>query len=228
MNKSRIRISVVSDVVCPWCYIGKRRLEKAVGQLKDQYEIEVEYLPFELNPSIPPEGYDLEEYLSSKFGGPDRYRKLTQHVSQVAAEEGLKLDYSRQKKSPNTFDAHRIIWLAGKEGKQQEAAEAFFKAYFEEGADLTQKETLVRIAEKAGMDGAKVKALLESNEGVDALKEQQLFNRQAGVTGVPFYIINNTYGVSGAQPSDVFVKVLSDIGKEGSEQGPSCDMDGEC
>src|SRR5687768_3200057 len=108
MSKEKIRIGVVSDVVCPWCYIGKRRLEKAIQNLSDRFDFEVEYFPFELNPQIPASGLDQKDYLIKKFGGEDRYRQLTDHVSKVAAVDGLRFDYNAQKISPNTRNAHRL------------------------------------------------------------------------------------------------------------------------
>src|SRR5947209_5606806 len=123
MNKEKITIDIISDIVCPWCYIGKRRLEKAIDQLKDQYEFDIHYHPFELNPSVPKHGYDQQAYLSKKFGGSDKYEQITSRVTGVAAEDGITLRFDLQKLSPNTFDAHRIIWLAGQEDKQKETVE---------------------------------------------------------------------------------------------------------
>ena len=139
MNKPQIKIEVVSDVVCPWCYIGKRRLEKALEQLKDQFEFDVEYSPFELNPDMPVEGRNQKEYLTQKFGSESKYKQIIGHVTKVAAEEGLNFDFTNQNVSPNTRNAHRIIWFAKAKGKQLEMKEALMKAYFEQGIDLSKK-----------------------------------------------------------------------------------------
>jgi predicted DsbA family dithiol-disulfide isomerase len=208
MSKVKIRIDVVSDVVCPWCYIGKRRLEKALARLPEDYEIELSFLPFELNPDTPKAGVDHKSYLAKKFGSPERYKQLTDHVSNIAADEGLKFDYSKQSIMPNTLDSHRLIQYAKQFGKQPEIKEALMKAYFEEGIDLSKKENLVAIAAKHGIDA---QSFLESDEGGNEVKEMEQVNYQRGISGVPFYIINNKYGVSGAQPSDTFVEILNEV-----------------
>ena len=212
MNKIKIRIDVVSDVVCPWCYIGKRRLENALSRLPENYEVDVNFLPFELNPDTPKAGVDHKSYLANKFGGSDRYNQLTDHVTKVASDEGLKFDYSRQSIMPNTLDAHRLIQYSKKYDKQPAIKEALMKAYFEEGVDLSKSENLVAIAEKAGLDGKEIRSFLASDEGALEVKEMEQANHQRGVSGVPFYIINNKYGVSGAQPSDTFVEILNEVG----------------
>ncbi|MEY4929902.1 MAG: hypothetical protein RI909_626, partial [Bacteroidota bacterium] len=129
--KPVIKVDIVSDVVCPWCFIGKRRIEKAMNILQDEFDFEVSYLPFELNPQTPQEGFNQKEYLAQKFGSEEKYHQITNHVTQVAAQEGLQFDFEKQRISPNTKDAHRVIWFAKKEGKQLAVKEAFMKAYFE-------------------------------------------------------------------------------------------------
>ncbi len=214
MMKTKIKIDVVSDVVCPWCYIGKRRLEKAVDELASEYDFEIEYHPFELNPTTPDSGFNQREYLTKKFGGEERYAEVTNHVVGVAAEEGLTFDFSKQTISPNTRKAHSIIQFAREEGKQLEVKEAFMKAYFTDGVDLSKKENLVDVAVQAGLDAEQVeKILADENAMVQvALAEQEL--SKLGISGVPFYIINNKHGISGAQSSETFVKAFQEIGKE--------------
>lgn len=229
MKKPLIKVEVVSDVVCPWCYIGKRRLEKAVEQLKDQYDFNISYSPFELNPSMPKTGANQKEYLASKFGSSQKFDQITAHVTRTAAGEGLKFDFLKQEVSPNTLDAHRIIRLAKAEGKQEAVKEAFMKAYFEDGIDLSKNENLTDVAEKAGLEKEKVKKLLESSEGVAEVKDLEQLNIMRGVSGVPFYIINDKYGFSGAQPSEVFVNAFKEIAQQSLVQGESCDVEtGEC
>ncbi len=223
----KIKIDIVSDVVCPWCYIGKRRIEKAMTALADQYEFEVTYLPFELNPSTPKEGFNQKEYLAKKFGGEARYNEITNHVVSVAAEEGLAFDFSKQHKSPNTRDSHRIIRYAKEEGKQLAVKEAFMKAYFEEGIDLTKNENLLSVSEKVGLNREKISQLLDSEEGLAEVILAENTNHQRGISGVPYYIINNQYGISGAQPTDVFIKALTQIGSESvAAEGETCAVDG--
>ncbi len=209
-NKTiKIKIDVVSDVVCPWCYIGKRRLEKALSQLPENYEIDVSFLPFELNPELPKSGADHKSYLANKFGSKERYDQLTAHVVNVAAGEGLKFDYGKQSVMPNTLDSHRLIQYAKRFGKQAEIKEALMKAYFEQGVDLSKHENLIAIAEANGLDPDTTKAFLDSEELALDVKQMEQVNYQRGISGVPFYIINNKYGVSGAQPSEAFLEILT-------------------
>lgn len=210
----KITVDVVSDVVCPWCYIGKRRLEKAIDELSAAYEFDVNYLPFELNPSMPKEGRNQKEYLTEKFGGNERYEQLTNNVTNVAAEEGLRFDYSQQQNSPNTRDAHRLIWLAKQEGVQAEVKEALLNAYFEKGVDLTKNKNLLKVVEQAGLNREKAATLLSSEEGLVEVEYMEQLNIQRGVNGVPFYIVNGKYGISGAQPSASFVSAFKDIAEK--------------
>jgi predicted DsbA family dithiol-disulfide isomerase len=212
--KPVIKIDIVSDVVCPWCYIGKRRIEKAMLTLQDEYTFEVTYLPFELNPHTPKEGFNQKEYLINKFGGTERYDQVTQQVSHVAAQEGLQFNFEKQPRSPNTRDAHRIIWYAKKVDMQLPVKEAFLKAYFEEGIDLTNKDNLLSVASSAGLDPKQIATFLDSNEGVTEVTQLEQQNYERGISGVPFYIINNQYGISGAQSSEVFMNAIQQIGPE--------------
>lgn len=224
MSKPKIKIDVVSDVVCPWCYIGKRRLEKAVDLLKDKYEFELEYHPFELNPEMPLEGTDQKNYLTNKFGGEEQYQQITNRVTAVAVEEGLHFDFGKQKVSPNTRDAHRIIQLAKQDGKQLEVKEALMNAYFVEGIDISKKENIIDVVANVGLLKEKVEQFLSTDEGIRevVLAENEL--QKLGITGVPFYIINNQYGVSGAQPTESFVQAFEDIGAKTQFSGEVCDV----
>ena len=225
MAKAKIKVDIASDVVCPWCYIGKRRLEKAIETLKDKFEFEVEYHPFELNPDTPLNGVNQKEHLTRKFGGEDRYDQLTNNVTKVAQGEGLQFDFESQHVLPNTRNAHRVIQFAKQEGKQLEAKEAFMKAYFEQGVDLSKEENLVNVAVKAGLSKENVEKLLSTDEGLleVALAEKEM--QKLGITGVPFYIINNKYGVSGAQPSASFIQAFEDIGSKVEISDEACDVD---
>jgi predicted DsbA family dithiol-disulfide isomerase len=214
MTKPKIKIDIVSDVVCPWCYIGKRRLEKAIAQVADQVDVALEYHPFELNPEMPLEGRSQKQYLIKKFGSEAKYQQIVDHVTEVAAREGLKFDFEKQVISPNTRNAHRLIWFAKKHGKQIDMKEALMKAYFEQGIDLTISQNLVSIATQAGLDTQEAKSFLNSTEGVVEVTTEEMQNAQRGISGVPFFIINTKYGVSGAQPTEVFVKALLEISEE--------------
>ncbi len=164
MSKPVIKIDVISDVICPWCYIGKRRLEKAIDQLKGEFDFEVDYHPFELNPDTPKEGRNHKEYLSKKFGGEDKYEQMTNRVVTIAATEGLKFDFAKQNISPNTLDSHRLIAYARREGKQHEMKEALMNAYFEKGMDLTHTHILVEVARQVGLNPTAVESFLASDE----------------------------------------------------------------
>lgn len=221
MDKVKIRIDVVSDVVCPWCFIGKRRLEKALTSLPENIEVDVAFLPFELNPELPRAGSDHKAYLAKKFGSKERYDQLTAHVVGVAAGEGLKFDFEKQSVMPNTLDSHRLIQYAKRSGKQAAVKEALMKAYFEQGVDLSKHENLVNIAVQNGLDRNEVQLFLASDEGALEVKQMEQLNQQRGISGVPFYIINNKYGISGAQPSDAFIEILTEVASEVTSNPPA-------
>ncbi|HEY9044435.1 MAG TPA: DsbA family oxidoreductase [Ohtaekwangia sp.] len=226
LNKPVVKIDVVSDVVCPWCYIGKRRLEKALNELSSEYDFEIEYHPFELNPNMPASGANHREYLIEKFGSEDRYEQITGQTAQVAAAEGLNFNFSEKSISPNTRKAHAIAQLAKEKGLQLNIVESLFKAYFTEGLNLADDKNLVAVAVKAGLNQDEVEQLLKDENALVqiALHEQEMY--KLGISGVPFYIINNKYGVSGAQASETFVKVLRDVGQEIAAAN-ACDVDGK-
>lgn len=206
MDKTKIRVGVVSDVVCPWCYIGKRRLEKAMALSADRFDFEVEYFPFELNPHIPEEGVDYREYLCKKFGSEEKFTELHEHVKRIAASEGLDFRLDLQQTSPNTRNAHRLMLVAREKGKQEEVVEALFRAYFTEGVDLTRVESLVRIAEDAGLDSEKIEQLLHSNTGKLEIEMAEKELQELGITSVPLFIIDDKLAISGAQAVEEFVR----------------------
>jgi len=220
MSKPKIKVDIVSDVVCPWCYIGKRRLERAIDSLKDRFEFDLKYHPFELNPEIPSGGVDQKSHFTKKFGGEDRYQKITNHVTQVASGEGLHFDFEKQNVTPNTRQAHSIIQLALPEGKQPAVKEAFMKAYFVDGIDLSKKENLLQIAETAGLSKSTVEKLLANDEGLKEVAKAEHELQKLGITGVPFYIINNKYGISGAQPTESFIEAFENIASEVNVENP--------
>ena len=229
MQKPVIKIEVVSDVVCPWCYIGKRRLERAIATVSDEFDFDVEYQPFELNAAMPKAGRNQKEYLTAKFGSTAQYEKIIASTTQVADEEGLHFNFAIQHVAPNTRDAHRIIWLAKNEGKQLAMKEAFMKAYFEDGIDLSNNENLVAIATQAGLEEKKVVDLLHSDYGLAEVVAAEQLNMERGVSGVPFYIINGKYGISGAQAPATFIEAFREIGKELVLENTSCQVDSkEC
>ncbi len=184
--KQQIRIDVVSDVVCPWCYIGKRRLEKALDQLNDSFDFEIEYHAYELNPDMPANGVDRKQYFIQRFGGEERYQQLAGHSTQAAAQEGLEFNLEAQKISPNTRKAHAIIQYAKASNKQLPVVEALFKAYFTDGTSLASDKNLVDIAVSAGMDKSEVEKLISTDDALVqvALAEKEM--SKLGISGVPF------------------------------------------
>jgi predicted DsbA family dithiol-disulfide isomerase len=225
VNKTKIKVDVVSDVVCPWCFIGKRRLEAAIRSLPENLEVEVRHLPFELNPDLPSGGTDQKEYLRNKFGGDDRYQQITARVTSVAEAEGLRFDFSKQAVLPNTLDSHRLIQFAAEAGVQGKVVEGLMKAYFEDGKDLSDRDTLLDIASDAGVDRQAAGKLLDSNEDVQSIRNMENLNHERGISGVPFFIIDNKYGVSGAQPSETLVQIFTEVASEISAKGETCEVD---
>ena len=234
MNKERvIRIDVVSDVVCPWCYIGKRRLEKAIEgtQLSDNVQvkdIEIIYRSYQLDPSVPKEGIDFQTYMENRFG--TGFVSKFHQVEQVAKTEGLDFDFSSLPKAINTFTLHRILTVALQDGIQAEVKEAFMKAYFVDRQDLTQENILVELLGKYGWSAEKTLGIVNSDVATDEVKEEMNYYRQLGVTGVPYFIFNQKYAVSGAQPAEVFMEILEKVSKEmevAMVGGEVYDVDGE-
>ena len=210
MEKTLLRIGIISDVVCPWCYIGKRRLEKAMTLTSDRFEFEKEYFPFELNPHIPEEGADYREYFCKKYGSDAKFQEVTAHVKKVAAAEGLEFNAEMQHRYPNTRNAHRVILMAREENRQDDVVEALFRAYFTEGFDLTKNENLIRIAVGAGMNGDKVDMLLQSNTGKVEIEIAETELQRLGITSVPLFIIQDKFPLSGAQSVEAFTKTFEE------------------
>jgi predicted DsbA family dithiol-disulfide isomerase len=227
--KPLLKISVVSDVVCPWCYIGKRRLEKAMDKLSDRFRFEVEYFPFELNPDTSVSGVDQKSFLINKFGGEDRYNQITGHVANVASGEGLVFNFQDQKTLPNTRDAHRLIQWARNEHKQILLVEALFKGYFTHGIDLSQRKNLVALAGSVGLNETEAIEVLENEVGLAEIEMTTNKLQQSGITGVPFYIVENKFGISGAQPTSSFIQAFEEIASAASlpvpNNGEACDVD---
>lgn len=207
------RIEVYSDVICPWCYLGKARLEttlRAAGQLG---KAEVHFSPYELNPATPEEGVDHKTHLAAKFGGTQIVDAAHVRLTELGKAEGLDYRFDFIQKTPNTFNAHRVLWLAEKEGKGNETQNLFFKAYFTDGKDLGDKKTLIELAVASGLDRSKVEELLAGQEGEEEVRAAEEKAYDMGITGVPFFIFNGKYAVSGAQSVETFVKVLKQASK---------------
>lgn len=204
-----MKIEIWSDVACPWCYIGKRRFESAFAQFAHRDEVEVVWRSFQLDPHAPRHAeQSVTDVLAAKYGvGRAQAEAMNERVSGIAAQEGLEyhLDATHY---ANTFDAHRLIHLAAAHGKQQEAEERFFKAYFTEGKDLGDAETLVQLTHEIGIDVDEARAVLAGDTYADAVEADVERAAEFGIRGVPFFAIDETYGISGAQPADVFGEVF--------------------
>lgn len=200
-------IDVVSDVVCPWCYLGKRRLEAAVA-LRPEIKIQVQWRPYFLNPQIPPEGISRVDYLSRKFGSDERFRPAHERISKLGKEEGVEFHFERIARQPNTLDIHRIIGWAVAAGSASSMLETFFSMFFTQGADLTDREVLVGAAATAGLDADEVRRDLAGRRDVKAIQTAANAAAEGGVSGVPFYIFNNRFAVAGAQPADMLASAI--------------------
>jgi predicted DsbA family dithiol-disulfide isomerase len=207
-----IRIDVISDVVCPWCFIGKRHLESALAAWREKHpgrELpQVRWHPFQLNPDLPAAGMARGEYTARKFGGPDRAKEVYARVAAAGARAGIRFDFDRIAVQPNTIDAHRLIHHADASNKQDQMVEALFQAYFLEGADLTRKAALADIARRAGLDREAALAYLDSDSDRELIEREDYRARSIGVEGVPFFIFGQRHALSGAQPPEVMLEVL--------------------
>ena len=209
-NSEPLVIDVVSDVVCPWCFIGKRRLEKALA-LKPDIPVEVRYRPFFLNPWVPREGMSREDYLTTKFGSVERYQPIAQRVSAAAAAEGLTYAVDKMTRQPNTLDAHRLILWAGKDGKAARMKQRLMDLYFTEGADLSDRNVLVQAAADCGMDAEKVRAMLASDQDVALIEQEVNAAKNAGIEGVPTFIFGGVAAVSGAQSPELLASAIEQV-----------------
>ncbi len=203
-----ITIEVYSDVICPWCYLGKKRLETALKSVPGQANFTVRFMPYELNPATPEEGLDHKAHLAAKFGSAHALDAAHARLAALGKEAGIDYRFDAIQKTPNTLNAHRVLWLAEKEGKGNEAQNAFFKAYFTQGKNLGDKKVLMDLAVSVGLERGKVEMLLASRQYEQEVREAEEKAYDTGVTGVPFFIFNGKVAVSGAQGVEVFEKAL--------------------
>jgi len=208
-----IRVDVVSDVVCPWCFIGKKRLEQAIA-LNPDIPVDVHYHPYFLNDWIPSEGISREQYLTTKFGSPERYKEMATRVSAAAAQEGLVYAIDKVNRQPNTTDSHRLIHWAEQVGKAPQMKQRLMELYFSEGADLSDKAVLVKAAQDVGLDGDEIARKLATDEDLPLLAQRVEQAKAAGIQGVPFFIFDNAYAVSGAQAPEQLAGVIRKIAEE--------------
>lgn len=205
-----IRLDIFSDPVCPWCYLGKANLDRAL-EAAPSHPFRVEWHPFQLNPDMPREGVLKRDYLAERFGGEKQVETIHDRLRQIAAQNGVALDPDVPKRIPNTLDAHRLIHWAGLEGRQTPVVSALFRAYWKEGRDIGNPGVLADIAGAEGMDRAVTLRLLEGDADADDIRARDEDARRKGVSAVPTFLIAQQYVVSGAQPPDVWAKVIAEL-----------------
>ena len=202
-------IDVVSDAVCPWCFVGKRRLEAALGQTGEA-GVSVRWRPYQLDPTIPAEGLDRRAYMKAKFRDDSRLAEVHDRLKALGAEVGIQFDFDAIARAPNTLDAHRLIRWAAEAGAQDQVVERLFSDYFEKGRDIGDVEVLVAAAEACGLDGAEVRAHLAGEDGIADVRAEIEHAQSVGVSGVPFFIFAAKFAVSGAQGADVIARAIEE------------------
>jgi predicted DsbA family dithiol-disulfide isomerase len=208
-ERAPLQVDVISDVVCPWCFVGKRRLEKAIAG--SDIPLKIRWRPFQLDPTIPPGGKDRRAYLMAKFGSDERIRQLQENISAAGESEGIPFAFERIAVSPNTIDAHRLVRWSEESGKQDRIVEALFRAYFLDGRDIGDPAVLADIAAAAGMERDSVAARLASDEDREAVEEEIATAQQMGVSGVPTFIVSGRYALVGAQPAEEIARAIEAV-----------------
>ena len=209
-DMTKIKLDIISDPICPWCFIGKSELETALAANPD-HPFEIEWHPFQLNPEMPETGMDRRDYLEHKFGGQEGALRAYGPIVERAEKMGLGIAFDKIKTTPNTINAHRLIHWAGLEQLQNEAVDALFAAYFQEGRDIGDVDTLCDIGAAIGMERDLVVKLFEGPSDLKEMRDRDVHSRKAGVTGVPTFVIANQHVVSGAQPAALWTNVIQDL-----------------
>lgn len=202
-----MKIDIIVDTICPWCYVGKKRFEKALA-IRPQPDLEVGWRAFQLNPRMPEEGMDRREYVAEKFGGLERANNIHGGLVQAGREEGIDFNFSRIDRTPNTVHSHRLVRYAAIHGVQTPVISAIFDAYFLEGQDIGQPEILADISATAGLEREQTLDYLESDADIETILAEDELARRLGVNGVPCFIVDRKYAVSGAQSPEVLVQVF--------------------
>ena len=212
MSANTVSVDVISDVVCPWCYIGQKRLDQAVASLPD-IDVDIHWKPYQLDPTIPPEGKDRKAYMLAKFGSEDRLKQIHDRIVPLGAAEGIDFAFDAIKIAANTLDAHRVIsWSASAgDGVQDRVAKALFAANFEKGEYIGDHAVLARIAGENGMDETIVAGLLATDADKDAVQAEIENAQRMGVTGVPFFVLEGKYAVTGAQDTAVLADAIRQV-----------------
>jgi predicted DsbA family dithiol-disulfide isomerase len=206
---SAAQLSIISDAICPWCYVGKRRLEQALQMIDGARTFKVTWHPFQLNPGMPKEGIERREYRMRKFGSWERSLALDAQLREVGKTVGIDFRHDLMTRTPNTFDAHRLIWLAGQQGVQDAVVERLFRGYFSEGRNIGDRTVLSELAGDAGLNRSQAAAFLESNAGTAEVAAEEEIAKRAGLNGVPAFALDGYVLFSGAQPPEVIAQVLA-------------------
>ena len=210
MTTQPIKLDIMSDPICPWCFIGKAYLDKALSA-HPNHPFLIEWHPFQLNPDMPANGMGRREYLEGKFGGKEAAVRAYAPVVESAKTAGVAIDFEGMQRTPNTINAHRLIHWAGIEGRQTAAVSALFKAYFTDAHDIGDPDVLIDIAKSVEMNGDVVKRLLDSDEDLKLIKDRDKHSRKMGINSVPTFIIANQHAVPGAQPPELWAQVIADL-----------------
>ena len=214
MTDRGLTIDIYSDIVCPWCYVGKRRLERALAQLGGGAHARITWRPFQLNPTMPSDGMDRAAYLKAKFGSLETFGQMEEQLLAAGADEQISFAFEKIQRTPNTFAAHRLVWYAAQQGKQDAMVETLFRGYFLEGQNIGDVKTLTHVAAEAGLDRTETEKFLSSEKGVVEVKAEEAVGRRFGIRGVPYFVFNGTVSISGAQPPDIFVSAIQQAEKE--------------
>jgi len=212
-----VKLDIFSDPICPWCYIGKANLDRALERIGD-HPFVIEWHPFQLNPDMPPEGMDRRAYLEGKFGGKAQAAKAYLPVAEAVEAAGLTLDLEAISRTPNTLDAHRLIHWAGIEGRQTLIVQKLFEAYFRDGRDIGAREVLCDLADGADMDAALIARLLASDADCDEIRARDTQARDMGLSSVPTFIVAGSHAVPGAQPVELWVQVMTEIMQQTNDE----------
>jgi predicted DsbA family dithiol-disulfide isomerase len=216
MEEPRATLDILSDPICPWCYIGKAKLDRALAQRPD-HGLDIFWRPYQLNPDMAPEGMDRTEYLETKFGGPERAKTIYGQIRDAAGAAGLKVDFDAIKRTPNTFDAHRLIRWARSGGHQQAAMDSLFIRYFERGEDIGDRAILMDVAREVGMDLDLLARLYDEDADRELLTNEEALARQMGVNGVPTFILSEKFALVGAQETEAWLDVLDRLAKDAGQ-----------
>ena len=211
MNRNQVKIDIISDVVCPWCAIGYKKLSEAMTQLDDDISFDINWKPYELHPEIPKEGFDKKEYYKIKFGessgSSDRFNFITEEAKKV----GLEFNFKKSKNLPNTFLAHRLLWFCRSKNKQHVLAEALFHAYFSDGRDVGDKDELIEISSENGLNREEIKEFFQTNIGHEEVLREENRAREMNIFSVPTYIFNKKYLLVGGQEPDTFKAYINKV-----------------